>query len=157
MDKPSMITKMVQEEFNNMMNEIDSSNNNKFNFSGRFIMSQSNPKQYFDFLNYETFTTQYDTDIIDYNIIVNWSAYFQLNQVGIENFVIDVEGAKGLFTIEMRDLHSDEVVNEQQKNIEDFDWKYVADDANLAKGGSLYIHHLTFDFKQKSCTVVFTN
>lgn len=156
MKKTSMITRMVQEEFNYMMNEIDSSKN-KFSFGVRFIMSQTNPRRYFDFLNYKTFTTQYDTDIINYDIIVNWSAYFKLNQAGFENFIIDVEGVKGLFTVEMRDLHSDEVVSEEEKNIEDFDWKYIVDDANLTKGSSLYIHHLTFDFKQKSCTVVFTN
>jgi hypothetical protein len=154
MDKPTMITKMIREELNDMLSEANGSNN-KFNFTTRFI--KGNSKRDIEFYNYETFTTEFDTNIINYDITINWSAYFWLNDFGIENFILNGENVGGVIMLEMRDKISDEVKQETQKNIQDFNWKFIADEASLVKGGSLYVHHLIFDFKEKTCTIVFTN
>jgi hypothetical protein len=149
MDKPVMITKMVQEEMGKLLNESYIMSDDRFKFKQRVTNSF--------FYNYSTFTTEFDTDIKESDMVVSWTISFWLNQMGIENFIIDVEKIEGTFTMEMYDLHTDELKQQTPKNIQDFEWKYVIDDdkAMLMMGKSLYIHELDFDFKTKTCTVTF--
>ena len=149
MDKPVMITRMVEEEVNNFLNKSHMIGGDSFKFS--------TPVRKTFFNNYDTFTTEYDTDVVESNIIVTWSLSFQLNDMGVQNFIIDVQNVEGTFTLQMLDKHTDEVVQETPKNISEFQWSYVINPANalLTMNKSLYIRDLEFDFKRKTCTVGF--
>jgi hypothetical protein len=141
------INKIIKEETQKFLNESFIMNDDKFRFQQRLNNSVFN--------NYETFTSEFDTNITQSDIIVTWKVSFWLNQSGIENFIIDVEKVEGMFNIQMLDLHSDELKQETQKNIEEFEWKFVVDNTELIKGGTLYISELQFDFKNKVCMVKF--
>jgi len=147
MDKPIMINKMIHEELEKMLNESFIMSDDRFKFKQRVLNSS--------FYNYDAFTTEFDTDITESDIIVSWTISFWLNQMGIENFVVDVENVEGTFNMQMYDLHTDEIKQKIAKNIQDFEWKFVINDVQLIKGSSLYITDLDFDFKNKTCTVTF--
>jgi len=149
MDKPIMINKMIHEELEKMLNESFIMSDDRFKFKQRVLNST--------FYNYDTFTTEFDTDITESDIIVSWTISFWLNQMGVENFVVDVEKVEGTFNMQMYDLHTDKMVQETPKNIQDFEWKFVIDNEKtmLMMGKSLYIRELDFDFKNKTCNVIF--
>jgi hypothetical protein len=108
------------------------------------------------FYNYNTFTSEFDTDIKQSNIVVTWGISLRLNSQSVEKFVIDVEKVEGYFMLQMLDLQTDELKQETAKNINDFDWKFVIDDkATLTTNQPLRINKLVFDFKNKSCIVTF--
>jgi hypothetical protein len=108
------------------------------------------------FYNYNTFTSEFDTDIKQSNIVVTWTISLRLNSQSVEKFVIDVEKVEGYFMLQMLDLQTDELKQETAKNINDFQWKFVIDDeATLTMNQPLYIKELDFDFKNKSCIVTF--
>jgi hypothetical protein len=141
------INNFIKEEVQNFINEASVVKDNRFHFNQRLNNSS--------FSNYDTFTSEFDANIIESDIVITWIVLFWLNDMGIENFVIEVEKAEGTFTIEMRDKHSDEIKQNTPKNINDFNWKFVIDNAVLQKGGSLYISGLEFDFKSQICKVKF--
>jgi hypothetical protein len=140
---------IILEEIQKFITESYVMNDDRFHFRQRLNNST--------FYSYETFTSDYNTDVLESDIVVTWTVSFWMNSQnqGIENLVIDVESVEGTFSIEMRDKHSDEVKQEAQKNIQDFEWKFIVGDAVLEKGGSLYISDLDFDFKNKTCSVNF--
>ena len=108
------------------------------------------------FYNYNTFTSEFDTDIKQSNIVVTWTISLRLNSQSVEKFVIDVEKVEGYFMLQMLDLQTDELKQETAKNINDFQWKFLIDDeATLTMNQPLYIKELDFDFKNKSCIVTF--
>jgi hypothetical protein len=138
---------IIVEEIEKFLNESYIMADDKFHFRQRLNNSS--------FFNYETFTTDFDTDVVQSDIIVTWKVSFWLNNMGIENLIIDVEKVEGTFMLQMYDKQTDELKQETPKNIEDFEWKFVVGDASLAKGGALYISELDFDFKNKTCSVQF--
>ena len=137
---------LINEEIINLMEGRVYSDEN-FTFKQRLNNSS--------FFNYQSFTTEYDVDIKESDVLINWKLSFWLNDMGVENLIIDIQSVEGMFHIEMYDLQTDELVQENQKNIQDFDWKFVVDDAVLMKGGSLYVTDLNFDFKTNICSVSF--
>lgn len=138
---------IIKEEVQNILNEAFIMSDDRFHFRQRLNNSL--------FYGYELFTNDYDTDVTESDIIVTWKVSFWLNNMGIENLVVDVEKVEGAFTLKLLDKQTDELIEETPKNIQDFEWKFVVGDANLAKGGALYISDLTFDFKSKTCQVAF--
>ncbi len=141
------IDNLIKEELQKILNEGYVMSDDRFVFHQRLNNSS--------FFNYESFTTEYDSDVTESDIVVTWKVSFWLNQSGIENLIIDVEKVEGWFNLQMFDKHTDEMGQETQKNIQDFEWKFVLDDAQLIKGGALYISELEFDFKSKVCGVKF--
>ena len=142
------ITAVINEEIKKVLNESYIMNDNKFKFKQNLNNST--------FTNYENFTTEFDSKVLQSNIVVTWGISFWLNQNGIENFIIDVEKVEGIFQIELRDKHSDELKQNTEKNINEFEWKFiVTENTSLIKGGSLYVSSLDFDFKNKTCVVKF--
>lgn len=106
--------------------------------------------------NFQYFTDDFDVTLIDATIAITWKVGFWVNQNGIENFMLDVVGVEGMFTMELRDKQSDEVVRNEQKNINDVEWKFVVNrDVPLTIGGSFYADGLDFDFNNNVCTVKF--
>ena len=141
------IDNIVNEEISKFLNESYIMTDDRFKFAQRINNST--------FYNYESFTTEFDTDIVESDIVVNWTASFWLNQMGFENFIIDVTGVQGTFNLQMFDKHTDELKQDTPKNIQEYEWKFVINDATLEKGGALYISTLDFDFANKTCTVSF--
>lgn len=138
---------IIQEEVKKFLREAYIIGGDDFKFR------QAVPKVHFS--GYNTFTTEFDTEIPESNIVANWGLSFWLNDSGVENFVPDVHTVEGTFTVQMFDLHSDELKQETSKNIADFQWKFVINEAALVKNQSLYIKEMTFDFEDKTCTVSF--
>lgn len=147
MSKPIIITSIISEEIKKMLNEGRVLSDDRLRFQQRLNNSK--------FENYENFTAEYDSKVEESDIIVTWKVLFWINQSGIENFIIDVEKVEGTFTLQMYDKHTDEMKQETPKNINDFEWKFVINEATLIKGQSLYISGLSFDFTNKTCTVLF--
>lgn len=136
---------IIKEEIQGLLNEAYVMSDDRFHFNERLTNST--------FYNYESFTTEFDSDIIQSDIVVTWKVSFWLNQMGIENLIIDIEKVEGTYILQLFDKHTDERKQETQKNIQEVDWKFVIEEANLIKGGSLYISELEFDFKTNTCSV----
>lgn len=138
---------IINEEIQGLLNEAYVMSDDRFQFNVTLTGST--------FYNYESFTTEFDSDIIQSDIVVTWKVSFWLNQMGIENLIIDVEKVEGTYTLQLFDKHTDERKQETQKNIQEIDWKFVIEEASLIKGSSLYISELEFDFKTNTCSVKF--
>jgi len=140
----------LNEEVRNLINEGFVFDNDAFKFKQLIRY----PKTIF--YNYDSFTSDYDTNISDASIVVNWGVLFWLNQYGIENFSIKIESLDGVFKLQYLDKQTDQVVQEMEKNINDTNWKFVVEDnVPLITKGNLYIKDLTFDFKNNVCTAGF--
>jgi hypothetical protein len=107
------------------------------------------------FHDYDNLNTEYDIQITESNIQINWNVAFWLNQFGIENFIINAESVEGTYSLELYDKHSDKLEQTIDKNIADIQWNFVVEDATLNKGNSLYISYLVFNFKNNNCTITF--
>jgi len=107
------------------------------------------------FYNYDAFSTDFDVDINESDISVNWHIAFWLNDAGIEHFIIEVDSVDGIYRVGLLNKQTDEVEQEDDKNIAEFPWKFVVEDTALYLGKTLYVETLDFDFKTKVCRVTF--
>jgi hypothetical protein len=147
---------IINEEIKNFLNESAVVNSEDFSFKtviNMFDQRSGKVRLFFD--NYENFSNDYDVDITNAVITVNWKVGFWTNDFGIENFFVNVDSLEGAYMLEMRDKHTDEVVQETQKNINDVQWKFETDEAMIMTNGNLYAKDLMFDFKTNMCTLGF--
>ena len=108
------------------------------------------------FKNYEAISSDYDVEVDPTKVIVYWSVYFWVNPYGIHSFNIEVDKVEGQYNVRFRDLHSDEMVQQGVKNLNEIDWHFVIDkEAGIFLGGGLYVTELNFDFKDNVCYVMF--
>ena len=138
---------LIKEVLTSFLNEAYVFTNDNFSFRQQLNNSK--------FYNYQSFSTDFDTEITESNIIMNWKVSFWLNDSGIENFIIDPEKVEGTFNIQFYDKHTDEMKQETEKRIDEYEWKFIVNEANLIKGGSLYVSDLDFNFENNTCTVNF--
>jgi hypothetical protein len=141
--------KLIEEEIKKFLNE-NYENNNKFSF----VHTLTDITQ-ISFFNYNLFTNEYDTDITNANIIVNWNLFVNTKEWGIKSFDVEVSNVSGGFILDLLDKQTDEVVQELEKNIEEFDWKFICETSTLSFDDSIYIKELEFDFKSQICRVKF--
>jgi hypothetical protein len=147
MEKSNTASQIIKEEIQ------------KFLIKESYIMAGDNfnftqPVKKVFFYNYSSFSAEYDVDVIESNISVTWQVSFWLNDMGIENFIIDVQKVEGVYVIELYDIHTDEMKQKTQKNISDDEWKFIVDEeTTLVLGKTLYVKDLEFDFKNKTCKV----
>jgi hypothetical protein len=141
------VSNIIKEEVQRFLNESYAFESDDFKFRQQITDSS--------FFNYDGFSTDFDSDILESNIIVNWSVGFWLNQSGIENYYIDVESVEGTYTLQLLNKQTDEVEQETEKNIAEVEWKFVIEDATLYLRKTLYVSTLEFDFKTNTCRVVF--
>jgi hypothetical protein len=145
----------------NTANSIIKEEIQKFLIKESYIMAGDNfnfkqPVKKVFFYNYSSFSTEFDVDVTESNISVTWQVSFWLNDMGIENFNIDVEKVEGVYSMELYDQRTDEMKQKTQKNIADDEWKFVVDEeTTLMLGKTLYVKDLEFDFKNKTCKVNF--
>jgi hypothetical protein len=107
------------------------------------------------FYNYEGFSNDYDIDIPEAEIYITWHIGFWLNESGIENFIIYIDGIDGNYKVNMYDKHTDKLTQESSKEINEVNWNYKIDTADLEYKGTLYLESADFDFKTKECLVDF--
>ena len=107
------------------------------------------------FYNFQSFSNDFDVDVNESDIIINWRIGFWLNDMGVENFLVQVDSVEGTYHVEYFNKQSDEVEQEDDKNIAEIPWKFRVDEANLTLGGGLYVQSLDFDFETKICAVDF--
>lgn len=117
----------------------------------RFTDFAENPR----FYNYQAHSNNYDVAINEAQISVTWRVGFWLNDNGIENYSIDVQEVQGVYKVELRDKQSDELEQDNNRDIAEVPWKFNVIPAPLEKGGALYITSVDFDFETKICTVSF--
>jgi hypothetical protein len=147
---------IINEEIKKFLNEASAVvNSEDFNFKTVLNMFDNDGKERIFFDNYENFSTDYDVDIVNAAITVNWKVGFWTNETGIENFFVNVDSVEGAYMLEMRDKHTDEVKQQTQKNINDVQWKFESDDFMLMTDGGMYAKDLMFDFKTNMCTLGF--
>ena len=143
------IKNVIKEELQNLLKE-------------GYVMEHDNFKfrqsvQNCSFYNYQAFSTDYDVDLHESEIAANWRIGFWLNEFGVENFMVKVDSVEGTYHVQLFNKQSDEMEQEDDKNIAEIPWKFQMYDANLKLNESLYIESLDFDFKTKICTVTFTD
>jgi hypothetical protein len=141
------VNKIINEEVGNYLNEAYVFEGDNFKFQQRINNST--------FINYEGFSTDYDLNIIESDVMVNWHIVFWLNQYGIENFNIIVDSVEGTYKIQYLNKQTDVQEQEVEKNISEIKWKFVVGAASLNIGGGLYVSGLNFDFKTNTCDVKF--
>jgi len=141
------INNIIREEYVKLLKEAFVLQDDNFKFHQE-IKSSS-------FYNFETFSNDFDIDISESDIFISWRVGFWLNDFGIENFFIDIDGVNGTYKMTLLNKQSDEVEQENDKNIAEFPWKFKVMDATLHLGKTLYVDTLDFDFKTKICTVTF--
>lgn len=141
------LKKVVNEEIETLLNEGYVMEHENFKFRQEIKNSS--------FYNYEAFSQDFDVDISESNISVNWRVAFWLNDFGIENFIVNIDSVDGTYHVALFNKQSDEKEQEYDKDIAEFQWKFEVDDAKLHKGKTLYIYSLDFDFKSKICRVTF--
>ena len=119
-----------------------------------FIFVQQVPKVFF--YNYSSFSTDYDVDVKENNIVVTWQVSFWVNSSGIQKFIIEGKKVEGSYNIELYDQQSYELKQQTQKNIQDDQWKFIVeDDVMLTLDRQLTVKDLEFDFKNKTCKLSF--
>jgi hypothetical protein len=141
------IKNIIREEFRKLLKEGYVMEHDNFKFHQEIKNSS--------FYNYENFSNDFDVDINESDIIVNWRIGFWLNDMGVENFLVQADSVEGTYKVVLLNKQSDEVEQEMDKDITEIPWKFRIDDAILHKGSTLYIEDLTFDFQTKICTITF--
>lgn len=141
------IKNIIKEEFRGLLNEGYVFEHDNFKFRQENVKSS--------FYNFQAFSTDYDVDIHESEIGINWRIGFWLTDQGIENFIVKADSVEGTYHVELLNRQTDEVEQEDDKNIAAEPWKFQIFDANLKLKDSLYIESLDFDFKTKICTVNF--
>jgi len=118
-------------------------------FTFKSVIEQSH------FFNYDNISSEYESDINDSNIVINWGIGFNPDEQGIGYMKIVIIGLEGTFSLELRDKNTDELISNTEKNIDEYKWRFIIGEANLTNGGTLYATDLQFDFKNNTCTVSF--
>lgn len=143
------IKDIINEEFKKILKEGYVMEHDNFKFR-----QQIEPAK-ISFYNYENFSNDFDIDISENEIFANWRIGFWLNEMGVENFLVQVDSVEGTYKVVLRDKQTDEVSQENDKNIGEIPWKFQIYDAKLKLRNSLYIESLDFDFSTKICNVTF--
>ena len=138
---------IVHEEYVKLLKESYSFENENLQFRQEIKNSS--------FFNYEAFSNDFDVDVNESNIFISWRISFWLNDFGVENFVVEVDNVAGTYKMVLLNKQSDEVEQENEKDIAEFPWKFKIEDAVLRLGKTLYVDTLEFDFKTKICRVTF--
>jgi hypothetical protein len=141
------IKDIIKEEFQKFLNEGYVMEHDNFKFRQEIKKNS--------FYNFQNFSNDYDVDINESDIIINWRIGFWLNDQGVENFLVQADSVEGTYHVELLNKQSDEVEQENDKNIAEIPWKFQINSTALKMGKGLYIESLDFDFETKICTVNF--
>ena len=132
------INKILNEEIVKYLNESYVLENENLNFRQEIKTSS--------FFNYDGFSDDFDTDILESDIFINWHVTFRLNDLGIENFIVEIDSVDGVYRLSLLNKQSDEMEQQNDKDISEIPWKFIIDDATLYLGKTLYVESMNFDF-----------
>ena len=141
------INDIIKEELQTILKEGYVMEDERFRF--RQVIKNAN------FYNFQSFSNDFDVDVTESDIAVNWRIAFWLNDQGVENFLVQADSVEGSYHVELLNKQSDEVEQEMDKNIAEVPWKFQVNPTTLKTGDGLYIDSLDFDFQSKVCTVTF--
>lgn len=141
------IKDIIKEELQSLLKEGYVMEHDNFKF--RQVIKNSS------FYNYHNFSNDFDVDINDCDIVINWRIGFWLNDQGVENFLVQVDSVEGNYHVELLNKQSDDIEQEMDKNIAEIPWKFEIYPTSLKMGDGLYIDSLDFNFQTKECTVSF--
>lgn len=146
------INKIITEEFIKFLTEEYYHDKEYFTFTQRLNNSY--------FSNFDSFSTDFDTDITGSDINITWKVIFDLmnNNAGISRILVEIENIQGVFYYSLMDRRTDEVAPENeniQKDINEIKWNFNYDNVILGNENPLSIKELEFDIKNKTCTVKF--
>ena len=141
------LSNIIHEEIKKILNEAYSFENKNFQFRQEIKNSS--------FYNFEGFSSDFDMNILESDIFITWHIAFWLNETGVQNFIVEADSVEGTYKLMYLNKQSDEVEQENDKDIAEFPWKFKITEANLHLGKTLYIKLLAFDFKTKICTITF--
>jgi hypothetical protein len=147
MRSSTMVKNIIDEVVENFIFESISMEHENFKFRQNIKNSS--------FYNYSSFSQDFDVDINESSVFVNWHIAFWLNDLGIENFIVVIDSVDGQYRLDLLDKQTDELTQQTDKDIAGTEWKFEVDDANLHMNDSLYIDMLDFDFKTNTCRVTF--
>ena len=139
---------IIVEELNKLITESVAVKHENFKFRQNIMNSW--------FQNYSNFSNDFDIDINESSININWHIVVWVNDMGIENFAAVVDSVDGLYRLDMLNKQTDKLEQQTDKDIAEIPWKFIVDEAVLEANSSLYIETLEFDFKTNSCNVKFT-
>lgn len=142
------INKVIINEINEFLNEGYSFENESL----RFRDAVREPS----FFNYDSISNDYDVTIKNPNMIINWRIGFQLNQQGIEKVIPYIDSIEGTYEVDLHDLHSDELVQYDTKNISEVSWNFSIENFEFTLETPIYVESVKFDFESRTCTVNFT-
>jgi hypothetical protein len=140
------IGSIINEEVQKFINESELVKDSRLKFA-----QNVNTK----FGNYESFSSDYDTNINDSIISVYWELEFWINPRGVINSDVEINKVEGNYILQLLDKQTDEVKQETPKNIAEIKWNFEIDDFVIKHNGGLWIKELYFDFKNKTCKVLF--
>ena len=154
------INNIVNEEFQKLINEGYPMQHENFMFRQEIVPptetgNETGNQPMAIFYNYQNFSNDYDVEIDDYGIVINWSIGFSLDDRGVEVFYVQGNSVEGTYNVILRDKHTDEESQKMDKNIAETPWKFQITDAKLHLHKSLYVDSLNFDFQSKICTITF--
>ena len=141
------IKNIIKEELQTLLKEGYAMEHDNFKFQQKI----ENPS----FFNFQTFSSDHDVDVTESDIYVNWRIGFELNEMGVNKFLVQVDSVEGTYKVELRDKQNDEVVQDVDKNIAENNWNFQILEAKLILNSTLYIENLTFDFATQICNVEF--
>lgn len=141
------INKILNEEIEKFLNEGYVFEHENFKFKSRIEQPS--------FYNYEGFSNDYDVDINESDIYINWHMGFKLNEFGVENLIIYVDSVEGTYKVQYLDKQTDEVIQESDKNIGDSNWSFNLDSPIMQMGKALYVNYIDFYFDTLESNVGF--
>lgn len=141
------INNIVKDEFKKFLTEGYVMEHDNFRFRQELKNSS--------FQKFQNFSNDFDVDISESDIFVNWRIGFWLNDNGVEHFIVKVDSVEGTYKVMLFNKQTDEVEQDNDKDIAEHPWKFQIYDATLKLNDSLYIDYLDFDFETKICIVTF--
>jgi len=141
------INNIIREELKTLLNEGQVMEHENLKFHQQIKNSS--------FYNYQNFSNDYDIDITESDIIINWRVGFELNEFGIIKFLVQGDNVQGTYKVFLLDKQTDEVSQEINKEISEYPWRFQIDNARLDLNSNLYVDTLSFDFQTKICNITF--
>ena len=142
-----IIKNIINEELKQILKEGYVMEHDNFKF--RQVIEKVN------FYNYQNFSNDFDIDVTESEIAINWRIGFWLNDQGVENFLVQADSVEGSYHVALLNKQSDEIEQDIDKNIGETPWKFEINPTTLKMGDGLYIESLDFDFQTKVCNVNF--
>lgn len=141
------IKNIIKEELRNILKEGYVMEHDNFKF--RQVIEKTS------FYNFQSFSNDFDVNVTESEILINWRIGFWLNDQGVENFLVQADSVEGTYHMELKNKQSDEVEQDLDKNIGEIPWRFQVNPTTLKMGDGLYIDSLEFDFQSKICSVNF--